>query len=166
MLKRGYDVVYVSEAVSWTETPATVRGFLRQQRRWKRGYVRESLFTLLYAWREKKLLWLQILLWDLTRAVPLVRPARRARRDRRQRTRRCSSRRSCRAGSCCCCPLHLRAAPRADKLPGLFLYMFFYECCLYWLNLWALFTVRNKSWVTRTPESVRPALGEAASATE
>ena len=28
--------------------------------------------------------------------------------------------------------------------------MFFYEGCL-WLNLWALFTVRNKSWVTRAP---------------
>src|ERR1041384_4132086 len=66
VLKRGYDVVYVSGAVSWTETPATVKGFLRQQRRWKRGYVRESLFTLLYAWRTKKLLWLQILVWDLT----------------------------------------------------------------------------------------------------
>jgi hypothetical protein len=39
-----------------------------------------------------------------------------------------------------------------DKLLGLFVYMFFYEGCLYWLNLWALFTVRNKSWVTRAPE--------------
>jgi hypothetical protein len=37
-----------------------------------------------------------------------------------------------------------------EKLLGLFLYMFFYEGVLYWLNLWALFTVRNKSWVTRT----------------
>ena len=36
------------------------------------------------------------------------------------------------------------------KLPGLLLYMLFYEGCLYWLNLWALFTVKNKSWVTRT----------------
>ena len=35
------------------------------------------------------------------------------------------------------------------KLPGLFLYLLFYEFCLYWLNLWALFTVRNRSWVTR-----------------
>ena len=35
------------------------------------------------------------------------------------------------------------------KIPGLLLYMFFYEFCLYWLNLWALFTVKNKSWVTR-----------------
>jgi hypothetical protein len=27
--------------------------------------------------------------------------------------------------------------------------MLFYEVCLYWLNLWALFTVKNSSWVTR-----------------
>src|SRR3954464_13713542 len=66
ILKRGYDVVYVAEAVSWTETPSTARGFLRQQRRWKRGYIRESIYTLTYAWRCKKLLFLQILLWDLT----------------------------------------------------------------------------------------------------
>jgi hyaluronan synthase len=151
VLKRGFDVVYVSEAVSWTETPSTVDGFLKQQRRWKRGYVRESLFTLMYAWRVKKLLWLQILVWDLTApflafglrigliVVVVTNPT-----------------------------LFLTAilpswvallliryifvplrAP--DKLLGLFLYMFFYECCLYWLNLWALFTVRNKSWVTRAP---------------
>jgi hypothetical protein len=36
-----------------------------------------------------------------------------------------------------------------QKLAGLFLYMLFYEACLYWLNLWALFTVKNTSWVTR-----------------
>jgi hypothetical protein len=36
-----------------------------------------------------------------------------------------------------------------DKLFGLFLYMLFYESCLYWLNIWALFTVKNRSWVTR-----------------
>jgi len=36
-----------------------------------------------------------------------------------------------------------------DKLVGLFLYMLFYEVCLYWLNLWALLTVKNSSWVTR-----------------
>jgi hypothetical protein len=27
--------------------------------------------------------------------------------------------------------------------------MLFYEFCMYWLNLWALFTVKNRSWVTR-----------------
>jgi hypothetical protein len=35
-----------------------------------------------------------------------------------------------------------------DKLLGLFLYMLFYDGCMYWLNLWALATVRNRSLVT------------------
>jgi hypothetical protein len=37
-----------------------------------------------------------------------------------------------------------------EKMLGLFLYMLFYEGCLYWLNIWALFTVKNRSWVTRS----------------
>src|SRR5580765_2007679 len=150
VLKRGFDVVYVSEAVSWTETPATVKGFLRQQRRWKRGYVRESLYTLCYAWRVKKLLWLQILLWDLSAPFLAF---------------------GLRVGLIVVIvgnPTHFVTAilpswlmlllvryifvplRAPNKLLGLFLYMFFYEGVLYWLNLWALFTVRNKSWVTRT----------------
>ena len=40
-----------------------------------------------------------------------------------------------------------------EKLLGLFLYMLFYETCLYWLNVWALLTVRNRSWVTRQVEA-------------
>jgi hyaluronan synthase len=149
VLKRGYDVVYVAEAVSWTETPATVRGFLRQQRRWKRGYIRESIYTLTYAWRCKKLLFLQILVWDLTapflsfglRIGLIVTVAARPE-----------------AFLIVILPswilllliryifVPLRAP---DKLVGLFVYMLFYECCMYWLNLWALFTVKNRSWVTR-----------------
>jgi hyaluronan synthase len=150
ILKRGYDVVYVAEAVSWTETPATVRGFMRQQRRWKRGYVRESLYTLCYAWRVKKLLWLQILVWDLTApflafglrvgliVVVLANPMLFV-------TAILPSWLMLLLIRYIFVPLR---AP--EKLFGLFLYMFFYEGVLYWLNLWALFTVRNKSWVTRT----------------
>ena len=37
-----------------------------------------------------------------------------------------------------------------DKLLRLLVYMLFYEGCMYWLNLWALFTVKNRRWVTRT----------------
>jgi cellulose synthase/poly-beta-1,6-N-acetylglucosamine synthase-like glycosyltransferase len=136
--------------VSWTETPATVRGFLRQQRRWKRGYIRESIYTLTYAWRCKKLLFLQILVWDLTAPflsfglrigliVTVV----------------------ARPGMFLVVILpswillllvrYIFVPLRApDKLLGLFVYMLFYECCMYWLNLWALFTVKNRSWVTRT----------------
>ena len=36
-----------------------------------------------------------------------------------------------------------------DKVLGLLLYMLFYEACLYWLNVCALFKVKNRSWVTR-----------------
>ena len=150
VLKRGYDVVYVAEAVSWTETPATVRGFLRQQRRWKRGYVRESIYTLTYAWRRKPLLFLQILLWDLTApflsfglrvalAVTIVT------RPSLVLTTILPSWIMLLLVRYILVPIRAR-----EKVLGLFVYMLFYECCLYWLNLWALFTVKNRSWVTRT----------------
>jgi hyaluronan synthase len=150
VLRRGYDVVYVDEAISWTETPATVRGFLRQQRRWKRGYIRESIYTLTYAWRNRRLLFCQILFWDLTAPFlslglrlalifavvndPRIFPT------------------AVLPGWIALMLIRYIFVPlRArGKLAGLFLYMFFYEACLYWLNLWALLTVKNKSWVTRS----------------
>ena len=149
VLRRGYDVVYTGEAVSWTETPSTVRGFVRQQRRWKRGYIRESIYTLSYAWRNKRLLFLQILFWDLTAPflslglrIGLVVTA--VSEPRLVLTMILPSWIVLMLVRYVFVPLRAR-----DKLPGLFLYMLFYEVCLYWLNLWALFTVKNKSWVTR-----------------
>jgi hyaluronan synthase len=149
VLKRGFDVVYTAEAVSWTETPATVLGFLRQQRRWKRGYIRESIYTLSYAWRNRRLLFLQILFWDLTapflsfglRIALLVTAAT---RPELVLTTILPSWIVLMLVRYAFVPLR---APR--KLVGLLLYMLFYEFCLYWLNVWALFTVKNKSWVTR-----------------
>jgi hyaluronan synthase len=149
VLKRGYDVVYVAEAVSWTETPATVRGFLRQQRRWKRGYIRESIYTLTYAWRCKKLLFVQILLWDLT--APFLSFGLRiglvvtlSARPMLFLTAILPSWVMLLLIRYIFVPLRAR-----EKLFGLFVYMVFYESCMYWLNLWALFTVKNRSWVTR-----------------
>jgi hyaluronan synthase len=150
VLKRGYDVVYVAEAVSWTETPATVRGFVRQQRRWKRGYVRESIYTLTYAWRCKRLLFLQILFWDLT--APFLSFGLRVAlivtivaRPGLVLTTILPSWIMLLLVRYILVPIRAR-----EKVLGLFVYMLFYECCLYWLNLWALFTVKNRSWVTRT----------------
>jgi hyaluronan synthase len=149
VLRRGYDVVYVNDAISWTETPATVRGFMRQQRRWKRGYIRESIYTLSYAWRIKRLLFLQILFWDLTAPflafglrIALVVTA--VHDPRLVVTAILPSWIVLMLIRYVFVPLRAR-----DKLFGLFLYMLFYETCLYWLNVWALFTVKNKSWVTR-----------------
>jgi hypothetical protein len=112
--------------------------------------VRESIYTLSYAWRVKKLLWLQILMWDLSAPflafglriglivivvanpllfVKVILPSW--------------------IGLLLVRYIFVPLRAR-EKLFGLFIYMLFYEVCLYWLNLWALFTVRNKSWVTRT----------------
>ena len=149
VLREGYDVVYVENALSWTETPATMGGFLRQQRRWKRGYIRESIYTLSYAWRNKRLLFLQVLFWDLTAPflsfglrVALVVTA--VRFPMLLVTTILPSWIVLMLFRYIFIPLRAR-----DKLLGLFLYMLFYEVCLYWLNLWALFTVKNKSWLTR-----------------
>ena len=149
ILRRGFDVVYTAEAVSWTETPSTVRGFIRQQRRWKRGYIRESIYTLTYAWRRKRLLFLQILFWDLTApflsfGLRLALVVTALHEPRLVLTTILPSWVVLMLVRYILVPLRAR-----DKLPGLFLYMVFYELCLYWLNLWALLTVRNKSWVTR-----------------
>ncbi len=149
ILKRGYEVVYAPKAISYTETPATIRGFLKQQQRWKRGFIRESIYTLSYAWRDRKLLFFQILFWDLTApfftfglylallVIVFTNPV----------------------------FFLISILPTwiifmliryifvvmyaRDKVKGLFVYMIFYEVFLYPMNIYALFTVKNKSWITR-----------------
>ncbi len=149
VLRSNYFVVYNPKAISYTETPSTVRGFLKQQQRWKRGYIRESLFTLTYAWRNKPLLFLQILLWDLT--IPFF----------------AFGLMLALIATIFADPsffilvilpswvtfMFIRYMPvlfyARDKILGLFIYMFFYEVFLYWQFIYALFTVKNKSWITR-----------------
>jgi hyaluronan synthase len=149
ILKRNYDVVYTEAAISWTETPASIKGFLKQQQRWKRGFIRESTYTLTHAWKKRKLLFFQILFWDLgapfftfgLRMAVLV--------------------------TTILHPLFFLSfilpvwilfmfvryifvfILAREKIIGLFVYMVFYEVFLYWMNIYALFTVRNKSWITR-----------------
>jgi len=41
VLRNGYDIAFVAAAVCYTETPATIKGFLKQQQRWKAGKVAE-----------------------------------------------------------------------------------------------------------------------------
>lgn len=149
ILERHAKVVYVPEAISYTLTPSTLFGFLRQQQRWKRGFIRESLYTLTYAWKKRKRLFMQILFWDLTapfftfglRVAALVLLVTQ--------------------------PLHFLFLvlpgwvsfifvrhiflffQARTKILGLAVYALFYEVFLYWLNLYALFTVRDKRWITR-----------------
>jgi len=149
VLKSNYDVVYVPEAIVYTFSPSTIRGFLRQQLRWKRGYIRESTYTLSYAWKTRKLLFFQVFFWDLT--SPFITLALRA----------------ALLITFILNPLIvllvflpswilflfvrniflLLQAP--NKTFGLIKYMLFYEAILYWVSLYALFTVRRKGWITR-----------------
>jgi hyaluronan synthase len=49
---RDWRVVYEARAISHTIVPATLRGFLRQQTRWKRSWTRESLIVARFIWRK------------------------------------------------------------------------------------------------------------------
>ncbi len=149
VLKRGFHVKFVPEAISYTETPSTVKGFLKQQQRWKRGYIRESIYTLTYAWRVRPILFFEILLWELT--IPFLS-----------------------FGLMIALFVSIVTDPMfflttvlpawimfmivryihiffyaKRKIPGLLVYMVFYDLFLYWQSIYALFTVRNKSWITR-----------------
>ncbi len=70
MHKNGYDVVFVPEAIAYTSTPSTLRKFLKQQQRWRRGFIQEAIVVLTYAWKTKPLLFLQTFLWELL--LPLL----------------------------------------------------------------------------------------------
>lgn len=150
ILRNGYKVRFVPEAKSYTETPSTLRSFVRQQLRWKRGYVRESIYTLAYSWRNQKRLFVQLLTWDLTATFLCVGLHVRL------------------LVLLAVDPLYvLRVilpmwviaitlrylyvfvrAPR--KTLGVFIYGLLFEFVLYWINIYALFTVKNSSWITRT----------------
>ena len=149
VLQRGYDVVYEPKAVVYTETPATIKKYVKQQLRWKRGYVRDATYTLSYAWQNKKLLFFQVLFWDLTMpymtlgirlAVWLsiflypsllfttILPS---------------------ALLFLCIRNFFVFIDARDKVPGMIMYMCFYECVLYWLTLLGCLTARKTGWITR-----------------
>ncbi len=150
ILQGGGKVLYVPDAVSYTETPSTIKSFLKQQLRWKRGFVRESLYTLSYAWRNQKRLFLQILAWDLTStylsfglrlnlilliifdplatvliAIPIW-------------------------GLAVVLRYGLVIIRAPQKTVGLFAYAILFEFVLYWVNIYAFFTASNRKWITRT----------------
>lgn len=51
LLRRGLEVRYQSTAVSATLVPDRWRAFLRQQLRWKKSWLRETLHVVRFAWR-------------------------------------------------------------------------------------------------------------------
>ncbi len=107
------------------------------------------MYTLSYAWKNRPLLFFQILGWDLS--IPffsfglmLGLVATIASDPKFFLTVMIPSWAMC---------MLVRNLPIVfygrDKIKGLLLYMFFYEFCLYWQSVYALFTMKNKSWITR-----------------
>jgi hyaluronan synthase len=148
VLRDRHLVKYVPEAVSYTRTPHTIKGFLKQQQRWKRGYIRESTFTLTYAWRTRKLLFLESIMCELT--IPFLAFGLMA--DLILTIVRYP------AEFLTILPYWLLfmavrympvifRAPR--KIPGMLIYAVFYDIFLYWQSIYALFTTKNKGWLTR-----------------
>lgn len=70
VLKKGYNIKYVDNAIAYTEAPINLNQFLKQQVRWRKSFIRESILLFLYLpmVRNKKLL-IELL---LTTALPIL----------------------------------------------------------------------------------------------
>jgi hyaluronan synthase len=47
-----WETVYVPTAVVCTEVPEKLKGYFRQQTRWKKGYIRSSFYVSAFFWRK------------------------------------------------------------------------------------------------------------------
>ncbi len=52
LLRRGYKALYSPDATAYTFVPDTMRKFMRQQLRWKKSWVRESMIGAQFMWRK------------------------------------------------------------------------------------------------------------------
>jgi hyaluronan synthase len=48
--------VYVASAIVYTDVPEKIRGYLRQQTRWKKGYIRSNFFVSTFFWKKNPLI--------------------------------------------------------------------------------------------------------------
>ncbi len=59
-LERGFRIVYQENAMAFTEVPDTLRKLVKQQLRWKRSFLRESLYCLTFSGKRSKLLMFEV----------------------------------------------------------------------------------------------------------
>jgi hyaluronan synthase len=73
MVLRRWKVIYDSEAEVWTEAPERYRQFFKQQLRWQKSFVGESLVLVRHSWRSHPLAFPAILIGAIAGlASPLV----------------------------------------------------------------------------------------------
>lgn len=153
ILERGKRVYYVEEAMCYTETPYTLRSFLKQQQRWKRGFVRETIYLLSHSYKVRKslffealignalpfflsfgiqLLILSIIILNPTKLILYIIPSWILFMTIKE------------------LPMFLEHPKRSFWF---YFYIFLYEIIIFWLNIWAIFTVNNMGWLTRQQKS-------------
>lgn len=71
ILKAGYKAVYAEKAVSYTFVPDTFPKFMKQQLRWKKSWVRESLLAATFMWKKNPIMSLSFYLGII---LPLLAP--------------------------------------------------------------------------------------------
>ena len=147
LILRNWRVKYVKEAIAYTEVPKTFKKWTKQQLRWKRSYIRESLICLKNSWGKKRLLFFETIfnlifpiitlgvriafiyyiiiypilifyLLPITLFVTVIRNS----------------------------PLLFE---KPKKMIYAFLYVIYYNFVFYWLYFVALFTFNNTDWGTR-----------------
>ena len=47
-----WKTVYVSTAIVYTDVPERMKGYLKQQKRWKKGYIRSNFYVSAFFWRK------------------------------------------------------------------------------------------------------------------
>lgn len=51
-----WKAVYVASAIVYTDVPEKLKGYFRQQQRWKKGYIRSNFFASVFFWRKNPLM--------------------------------------------------------------------------------------------------------------
>jgi hyaluronan synthase len=155
LLREGFKIKYVEKAVCYTETPSTLGGFLRQQQRWKRGFVRETIYLLSHSWRYSTTLFFEALIGsalpyflslgmqimivimlfvDARYVLYFIAPSWIIFMTIRE------------------LPMFIDQPRRAVWF---YWYIFLYETLLFWQNMWAILTVNEGDWLTRKYNKTR-----------
>jgi hyaluronan synthase len=51
-----WKAVYVASAIVYTDAPEKLKGYFRQQQRWKKGYIRSNFFASVFFWKKNPLM--------------------------------------------------------------------------------------------------------------
>jgi cellulose synthase/poly-beta-1,6-N-acetylglucosamine synthase-like glycosyltransferase len=147
ILREGYRIHYVEEAKCYTAAPTTMKKFVKQQLRWKKSFLRESLISLSFAFKHSILLPVEVLFnlivpfWSLAIRLALI---------------------ASMVMNPSLIPVFIASVVTVAVIRNFFLffedkelaiysvpYAFIHEFVLFWLYFVAAFQLRGSSWGTR-----------------